>query len=338
MIDRPVVEYIASTGARIFRLPLEVFPQYQAFAHLVLHNDVVTLVDTGSGYDTSNKDLLAGFASVRDNFLVNVDLANVRQVILTHGHIDHIGGLGFVLQNVPEAHIAAHELVRPLLTNYQQRMLMTHHSMARFLRIAGVPSYKQADLLEMYLFGKRDFEPVSLHTALQDNEVFDNTFRVIHVPGHSPGLVMLKIGDILLTADHILPNTSVVLAPEMIMPSTGVGHYLESLAKAERLDGVRIALGGHEEPMDNYYQVVRHARDKTVEKVNVVQDLCVEPRTIYEIACLVYDDMDGYTELLKLEQIGARAEYLYQRGLVTIANLDEIDDIGQDAWRFLRTQ
>ena len=246
-----------------------------------------------------------------------------------------MGGLGFVLTNAPEVRVMAHELVRPVLTSYHQRTVMARYSMARFLRMAGVPDARAVSLLEMYGLGKEDFEPIPMHGTLRDGDCFEDAFEVIHVPGHSPGLVMLKIGDVLLTADHILANTSVVLPPESIMPQTGVGHYLESLDRAERVEGIRVALGGHEWPMYNYYQVVRHARDNTVKKVNLVQDLCSEPRTIYEIACQIYDEMNGYSELLKVEKTGARIEYLYQRGLVIVDNLDEMDDLGQEAWRFV---
>ena len=336
MIDRPSVEeFIASNGARIFRLPLEVFPDYMAFAHLVVHDDSATLVDTGSGFDSSNEDLVAGFAAVRDDFGVDVVLDGLSQVIITHGHIDHIGGLAFVLSRASSALVAAHELARPVLSDYRQRTLVTQHALARFLRIAGVSQTKIEQLLEMFLLGKQYFRFAPLHVALRDGAMVGGTFQVVHVPGHAPGLIMLQIGDVLLTADHILPNTSVALAPEMIMPYTGVGHYLESLEKAERLAGVRVALGGHERPMHDYYAAAAHSRDNAVKKIDLVRDLCREPRTIAEIACQVYDALEGYSELLKLEQIGARVEYLHQRGLLVIDNLENLDDPEDEAWRFV---
>ena len=55
------------------------------------------------------------------------------------------------------------------------------------------------------------------------------------------------------------------------------------------------------------------------------EGLSLFPLSKYEIASEIYDTLDGYSELLKLEQTGARVEYLNQRGLVTIDNLKDLE-------------
>ena len=188
----------------------------------------------------------------------------------------------------------------------------------------------------MYMMTKQSFRSVAVDVVLHDGDVVDGVFEVIHVPGHTPGQVMIRIGDILLTADHVLPDTSVSLAPESIMPYTGVGHYIESLEKAARLDGVRVALGGHEAPMVDYAAVVRHTLDTARMKIDIVLEACDEPRTIFEIAKQIYNGLSGYIELLKLWQTGARIEYLYQRGLVRIDNLDALETNTLQPFRYVR--
>jgi hypothetical protein len=39
-----------SGGARIFRIPMKVFPELWAYAYLVLVDDSIVLIDTGSGF------------------------------------------------------------------------------------------------------------------------------------------------------------------------------------------------------------------------------------------------------------------------------------------------
>jgi glyoxylase-like metal-dependent hydrolase (beta-lactamase superfamily II) len=153
----------------------------------------------------------------------------------------------------------------------------------------------------------------------------DGIYRFFHVPGHAPGMLMIQIDNVLITADHILPETSVALGPESLNPYTGVGHYLESLERAQMVEGVDLALGGHEWPMPDYYAVTRRTRIAALEKIERVLEHCDDPHTIYEISQRIYSKLDGYSEMLKLWQTGARIEYLNLRGLVMIENLTELE-------------
>ncbi len=320
------VEHVtASNGAQIYRIPLEVFPNYYAYSHLIADHGRLFLVDVGSGFGSSHADLIKGLELITEQSGLPARPDKLDFVVITHGHIDHFGGLALVKQAAPQAKVAIHELARPVLVNYDERVLVTSQRMGLFLERAGVPEERRKHLLELHMLGKRAFKPQHVDFTLADGEVFEQTLRVIHVPGHEPGLVMLLVGDVLLTADHVLPVTSVALAPETIMPFTGVAHYVDSLDKAARVEGVRMALGGHERSMPEYYDVVRRTHSAVLEKVERVHDACGEPRTIYELASLIYEALDGYGELLKLGQIGARIEYLNQRGSVMIDNLDALE-------------
>ncbi len=337
MANKSKVErFETSGGGLIFRLPLEVFPQYIAYAHLISYDDKLALVDVGSGFGSCHADLVAGLETVRAEHGIPASLENVHQIIISHGHVDHFGGLAQVKAQAPQAEVGLHELSRPVLVNYDERVLITRTAMADFLARAGVPLEHRQRLLDMYMLGKRAFPSVPVDFTLHDGDVIDNRIHVIHVPGHAPGLVMLQVDDVLLVSDHILPETSVALAPESIMPYTGVGHYIESLAKAEQVQEVRVALGGHEQAMDDFYAIVRRTRQLAQEKVARVLEHCDEPRTIYEIALRIYGGMDGYSELLKIEQTGARIEYLNQRGMVMIENLTALEQEHSPALRYRR--
>ena len=47
-------------GAKIFRLPLQVFPNFWAYAYVVQYAGETYLIDAGSGTDASYDDLLNG--------------------------------------------------------------------------------------------------------------------------------------------------------------------------------------------------------------------------------------------------------------------------------------
>jgi hypothetical protein len=105
----------------------------------------------------------------------------------------------------------------------------------------------------------------------------------------------------------------------------GLGHYLASLARIERLDGVRLALGGHEAPMADLAGRIQEIRELHDQRLNRVLEICVEPKNIAQISQALFGPVSSYHVLLALEETGAHLEYLYQRGEVLATNLDEIE-------------
>jgi len=333
----PVERFEASNGAEIFRIPVQAFPNYYAYAHLILYREHVILVDTGSGFGTSHDDLINGFETINTNSKLSLSVSDVTRVVITHGHIDHFGGLAKVSEQAPDALVGSHALTRPVLVNHDERVLIASRAMDDFLRRAGIPDDHRGALHQMFMLGKQAFEPIPPDFTLNDSDMIDDFIEVIHVPGHAPGLIMLRVGNFLLTADHILPKTSVALAPESIMAYTGVGHYIESLEKAAQINGIDVAAGGHEAAMHDYKSVVANTLKQAHAKVDLVLGLCDIPRSIFEIACEIYSNLDGYGELLKLEQTGARIEYLHQRGLVMVENLSELESQPSPVLRYVKT-
>ena len=95
-------------------------------------------------------------------------------------------------------------------------------------------------------------------------------------PQHFPDWT--QIDDVLLSADHVLPNTSPHMAPESITLSTGLSHYLASLAKIAEVPDIRLALGGHEGPITDLYGRVAQIQASHKRKLERVLSACAEPR------------------------------------------------------------
>ena len=161
-----------------------------------------------------------------------------------------------------------------------------------------------------------------VHFELSDAGRLDG-MEFLHTPGHSPGHVCIAIGDVLLSGDHVLARTISQQWPESIAAYTGLGHYLDSLEKVRRKDGFNLALGGHEPPVRNPYKRIDEIRQVHLRRLDRVLQIlrnAPHPLTIDEITERMYSRQKGYHALLALTDVGARVEYLDQRGQLAVAD------------------
>lgn len=322
----PIERFESNTGARIYRLPLEVFPGFIAYAYVVLEAGPPTLVDTGSGYGNSNQELLQGIESLRADFGEKVGVKDIQRVIVTHGHIDHFGGVSFIAEQTG-ALVGIHEIDRRVLTNYEERVVVATKDVFVFMERAGVRDDMIPRMMEMYGFSKKHVRSVAVDIDLDEDTMLDG-MQFIHTPGHCPGQVCIVLGDVLLSADHILAQTTPHQSPESITRYTGLGHYLESLRKVMRVNGIRLALGGHEQPITDVYariDGIRASHQRKLERVLDVIRTGESPCTISEISKALYPDRHGFDVLLALEEVGAHVEYLYEHGRLAVSNLEEVE-------------
>lgn len=328
--------YRTNAGGRIYRLPLELFPGLWGYAHLVIAADQVILVDVGSGFGASNDHLAEGLSAVHQEYGEPVGWDSLTYVLVTHGHIDHFGGLAFV-RSQASAPIAVHELDLCVLTNYEQRLMIVAARLEQFLLAAGVPADRREDLMSLYLLNKQLFSSVEVDVVLRGSGGTVGPLGWLHVPGHCPGHVIFRLDDILLVGDHLLPEISPHQSPERLSHHTGLGHYLESLDRALHWAGdARLALGGHQGPIWDVPARVQAIRRLHGERVEQVLALLEEPRTVADVAELLFPGAGGYHALLALQEAGAHVEYLEQRGHLVIDNLDALRQGATEAVRYRR--
>ena len=323
----PVDHFRSSSGVDIYRLPLMLFPNdFSGYAFVLEGAGALTLVDTGSGMGSSNDDLLDGFRQIRENFARPFTLNDIERVIISHGHIDHFGGLAFVKEQT-EAKVGIHELDRRVLTNYEERVIVATKALGIYFDRAGIKPSLRETLFNMYGFAKKHLASVDVDFSLEDEGLIDG-MEFIHAPGHCPGQVCIRLGDILLSADHVLSRTTPHQSPESITHYMGLDHYADSLRKLLRYDGIRLALGGHEDPIHDLHgriHAIRASHNRKLDRIRKIMRENEAPMTIAEISKAMYPDVAGYHVLLALEEAGAHVEYLYQHGHLSIANLVEFE-------------
>jgi glyoxylase-like metal-dependent hydrolase (beta-lactamase superfamily II) len=106
--------------------------------------------------------------------------ANVRAVLLTHTDVDHIAGLPALLNELGPIPVAVHDAERSVLADGKP---LRREFAAELLRVENVVSFS-----DHYRAGSLDFE-------------------VLHTPGHSPGGVTFKIGNLLFTGDALFAGS-----------------------------------------------------------------------------------------------------------------------------------
>lgn len=321
---RGVRLFRASGGVHLYLMPVETFPNHVNNLYLIADGELRTLVDAGSGTPTSRDGIDDTFAVVRAAFDERAEFETLDQVIVTHAHIDHFGGVGDV-RKMTGARIAVHELDARVLANFEERLVVAGKDLAVFLRRSGIDETTLESFREMYTLSKNFFRSVEPDRKLRDGDLVGNGYRVHHTPGHCPGEICLQVGDVLLTGDHVIARITPHQAPQSITPFTGLEHYFHSLAKVRKLEGIDLALGGHETPMPDLRARIDEIAIHHRERLHRIREICVEkPRTVLEIAEVLFPTQSGYGKILAIEEAGAHVEYLHALGELRIANLDEV--------------
>lgn len=322
--DPTIRRYETAGGTVVYKLPVQAFPKHYTNCYLVM-DDAITLIDTGSGYDESIRTLEQCFVSLKDEFGESATLSDVGRVILTHGHIDHFGGVTDVLEK-GSPKIGIHSLDVSVLKNFRERLIVTSKNLKIYLNRAGVSKEQVTKLMAMHKWSKDEFKSSPVDFVIHRGPLPDSDFMVYHTPGHCPGQICLRLDDIMFTADHVLSHITPNQAPEFITRYTGVGHYIDALEDMLELDGIRIGLGGHEMEMTDLHGRIRDTIEFHHGRLDKALNICDQPKSIREISLELFGERQEYHVLLAFLETGAHVEYLHERGQLVVSNIDEIED------------
>jgi len=321
------MEYFeSSTGIPIFQIPLEAFPGLWTYAYLVLHKEFIVLVDSGSGIGEAGDQLIEGLLQAgRSGLGASFSLKDLTHVFITHGHIDHFGGLKEICAR-SNALVGVHELDQRNITNFLERRTLNLLNLSDYLDMAGVNGEKRESLLDFYHYTLRLFDSENVDFGFEAINMKLGPFQFLHVPGHSGGHVAIRIDNILFCGDHVLTETTPHQAPEQLSPWCGLNHYLRSLdLLVEWAEGSHLALCGHEQPITNLKSRIFEIKQMHVDRLDEVLTFFRSPNTINALSESLFGETHGFDGLLAIEEAGAHVEYLYQRGKLSIENYGLLD-------------
>ena len=308
-------ERFEAGDARLYRIPLDLFPGLTGYAHLAVGSGFAVLIDVGSGFGESNEQLEAGMNAVAASFGEST-WSGLTHVLISHGHIDHYGGLSFV-RRLTTAPVGIHEFDRGVLTDYERRLEAMAVRLRTFLTGAGVAQDELSNLMDLYLFTKQLFQAQEVDFVVRKEDSRLGPLELLHVPGHCPGQLVARLGDLLLTSDHVLPDVTPHMAPRALARHTGLAAYLGSLDRLELWGGdARLGLGGHGPPILDVAGRIEEIRAHHEARLGSVLGALSESASIADVTNRLFPSAGGYHRLLALEEVGAHVEFLSDRGWV----------------------
>ena len=169
---------------------------------------------------------------------LGIDLGDIKRVIMTHTHLDHIGCLREILDRLPNAELWMHRTEAELLEQGDERAA---YGMQMF----------QGMLESNYGFkpGAFCFETDQKLEGGETLEIGAMAWEVIHIPGHSPGSIGLYNRDrkILIPGDVVYSDYAI---GRFDLHGASGPQLKESLLSLAELK-VDILLPGHNSIVEN---------------------------------------------------------------------------------------
>ena len=189
----------------------------------------LTLIDAGMPGDAPR--ILA--------FVQQLGPGRLDRIIVTHGDIDHMGGLA-AIQAASGARVICHAVEKAVVEGRQRRVM--GNSLLR-------RAYGRAfDFVTRTVLGYRPRTPVD--ELVLDKQMLVEGFQVIHVPGHTAGQIALYQPErgILLVADALNNRGRALgLPPAIATPHMDIAK--DSIRKLAALKGVQLICFGHGAPI-----------------------------------------------------------------------------------------
>lgn len=297
-------------------VPIEIatpFPEGSVNAYLLL-GDPVTLVDTGIWQPESPAQVREALSQL------GLDLRDIRQIVVTHMHMDHAGGVP-ALQNDLDVPVFVHEHAQYTLTGGAAEFERIERHFRSFFRMCGA----EGQVTRTAKFRELNWKNVHY---LQDGDALragGRTFDVVYVPGHSQTDICLwdaESGDALV-GDHLLKDISANAFLEPPSPHErtrpkALLQYRSSMTRTQQLPFQTI-YPGHGQPYVGHTELIAQRFSEHEDRCKeILEHLCKGKSTVYELSTAMFPWLKGNAVFLGLSEVLGHLDLLEDQSRVVM--------------------
>lgn len=229
----------------------------------------------------------------------------VRLIINTHYHADHSGGNAYFKEKYNCRTIST-KINAALISNYD---------ICPALVWGAAPI---DEIINNYFYTVPtetwDIETVELPAGME----------YIELPGHCISMICVRTADdVLFLGDAVISRETLEQHPLSYIYE--IGTYFESLDKLKNIKA-DIYVPYHAEPVKNIRNLVRINRQRVLDNIECIKEICTSPRSIDEIISMFFNRTGAKLSLYKYAVEGGiirtYVSYLHNKGEITAENID----------------
>lgn len=283
----------------------------------LLLGDPVTLVDTG----TKIAFTIDGLWELLKR--TGTDPATIRQLVLTHRHMDHFG-LGQSIRERTGCEVISSAVDGPFMADWRGLAVGSRELFRRSGKAFGISddlfavNEKWAKAIVMAA------DPVTSDRLVKEGDEIvagGRRLRVIEAPGHTEGLITFldEQTGVYLVNDHVLqhitPNPD-IYNYDVDNLRSGLPDYIDSLRKVRDLP-VSLVLPGHGYEMTDLAGRVDEVLFHHAQRADKIAAIVAEkPRTIFEVVGIVWPKLRPQDSHLAVREIIGHMILLEREGRV----------------------